>query len=71
MDLLIARWAPTQLSQLIRNQSGQGMAEYASIIVPMVVFGFFIGGHFLLPVLLRAVNMYLDTIYFILNAPLP
>jgi len=59
------------LRRFARDQSGQGMAEYATIT-------FFLAAPvgagviaFVLPQLLNALNTYLNSLYYILNLPLP
>ena len=61
-------WARTQL--LRRDQSGQAMLEYS-----MVVYALFISGTVsfvtFLPHFLDALNLYLNNLYFFIDAPLP
>ncbi|MBS2029635.1 MAG: hypothetical protein JST54_17160 [Deltaproteobacteria bacterium] len=56
---------------LLRGQGGQAMVEYSTI----TLFGSVVGGAtaiaYVLPALLNAINMYLDSVYYVLNMPLP
>ncbi len=55
----------------LRGQGGQAMVEYSTI----TLFGSVVGGTtaivYVLPALLNAINIYLDSLYYVLNMPLP
>lgn len=60
----------SSLQRLRRDQRGQAMVEYSSFIW----MGFVAGGicwTFLGPQLLNAIDKYLDSVYFVMNLPLP
>jgi hypothetical protein len=62
--------APGHLRSLAADQRGQAMVEYSSIFMAMCVVGLpaFV---FLMPQLMNALNTYLNSVYYVLNLPLP
>jgi len=71
----LAKWRQTvrdsKWMARLRGQGGQAMVEYSTI----TLFGSVVGGTtaivYVLPALLNAINIYLDSLYYVLNMPLP
>lgn len=59
-----------RLGALAADQRGQAMVEYSSIVLATFVLGL-PAFAFLMPQLINALNTYLNSVYFILNLPLP
>lgn len=56
---------------LLSDQRGQAMVEYSTFMFFMALGGGGAAFVFILPQLLNALNAYLNSVYFILNLPLP
>lgn len=58
------------IKKLVRDESGQAMAEYA--IVVAAITGVMVGASFtFLPDFIRALQRYYDSYYIMLNLPIP
>jgi Flp pilus assembly pilin Flp len=59
------------LKRLARDQQGQAMVEYSTITLGMLAFSAGFSLVWFGPMFMNALNIYLDGIYFVVNAALP